>query len=204
MAGIGARLLMIRQRWRLSLREVEERGLRIARERGDLSDRAQPVDRLEHNEHELTDNKLIALAEIYSIPIDQLLRHVSGKRRVPDPRSASEPDRTTLPIEGSRKSQANTLLSDTPFPDQSPDETTLLATENGQTCTPYGRGIIGRLDLTWTPWPRRAPSFRSIRGIAQSHREKTGPMTFSAPSISSGPGRGMSAAGANWTATRAC
>jgi hypothetical protein len=37
MAGIGARLRMIRQEWQLSLREVEERSRRIAQERGDLS-----------------------------------------------------------------------------------------------------------------------------------------------------------------------
>jgi hypothetical protein len=61
------------------------------------------------------------------------------------------PSATTLPIEGSRKSQANHLLSDTPFPDQSLDETTLFATENGRSRTPYRRGIIGTLDLTLDP-----------------------------------------------------
>jgi transcriptional regulator with XRE-family HTH domain len=74
MAGIGARLRMIRQEWQLSLREVEERSRRIAEERDDSSYQvsASWLARLESDEHELTVNKLVALAEIYSIPIDQL------------------------------------------------------------------------------------------------------------------------------------
>jgi transcriptional regulator with XRE-family HTH domain len=132
------------------LREVEERSLRIARERGDLTYQvsASWLDRLERNEHELTVNKLTALAEIYSIPTDQLLRSIY-------PGNAESLTLDQLPSpsapEGSRKSQASPLLSDTPFPDQSPDETTLLVTKNGQSRTPYRRGIIGRLDLTLGP-----------------------------------------------------
>jgi transcriptional regulator with XRE-family HTH domain len=76
MAGIGARLRMIRQQWRLSLREVEQRSRSIACERGDsfFQVSASWLARLEGDGHELTVNTLIALAEIYSIPIDQLLR----------------------------------------------------------------------------------------------------------------------------------
>jgi hypothetical protein len=43
------------------------------------------------------------------------------------------------------------LLPDTPVPRQPPDETTLLATENGQSLAPYRRGIIGKRDLTLDP-----------------------------------------------------
>jgi transcriptional regulator with XRE-family HTH domain len=75
MAGIGARLRMIRQEWQLSLREVEELSRRIAEERDDSSYQvsASWLARLESDEHELTVKKLVALAEIYSIPIDQLI-----------------------------------------------------------------------------------------------------------------------------------
>jgi hypothetical protein len=36
-------------------------------------------------------------------------------------------------------------------PDQSPDETTLLQTENAPSCALYLRGVIGKLDLTLHP-----------------------------------------------------
>jgi hypothetical protein len=48
--------------------------------------------RLESNEHELTVNKLIALAEIYSIPTDRLMRSIyPGKEHAPDSQSAFQP-----------------------------------------------------------------------------------------------------------------
>ena len=151
-AEIGARLRAVRLQWRLSLREVEQRSCRIARERGNLSYRvsASWLARLENGEHELAVNKLIALAEIYSIPIDQLLRSI-------DPRNAdtlilaqlSSPNETRLLAEVPQEPQTTPVLAS--FPVQSPGETMLLATKNGQSCTPFRRGIIGRLDLTLDP-----------------------------------------------------
>jgi transcriptional regulator with XRE-family HTH domain len=151
MAGIGARLRAIRQRWGLSLREVEQRSQSIARERGDSAFQvsASWLGRLESDGHELTVNRLMVLAEIYSTPIDQLLR--SYYPRNAESLTLPSPSATTLQIEGSRKSQVNHLLSDTPFPNQSPDETTLLPLENVPFTTPYRRGIIGKLDLTLDP-----------------------------------------------------
>jgi transcriptional regulator with XRE-family HTH domain len=151
MAGIGGRLRAIRQRWGLSLREVERRSRSIARERRDSSFEvsASWLARLESDGHELTVNTLIALAEIYSVPIDQLLR--SNYLGNAEPLPLPGPNATTLPIEGSRKSQADHLLSDTPFRDQSPDKTTLLPKKNAPFPTPYLRGIIGKLDVTLDP-----------------------------------------------------
>jgi transcriptional regulator with XRE-family HTH domain len=154
MAGIGARLRMIRRQWRLSLREVEQRSRSIAQERGDLSFHVSAgwLARLESDGHELTVNKLISLAEIYSISLDQLLgSNYPGNGEPLTIGQRPGPSSTTLPMEDSRKSQANHLLSGTQFPDQSPDETSLLATENAPSPTPYRRGIIGRLDLTLDP-----------------------------------------------------
>src|ERR1700722_18298346 len=53
--GIGRILRKIRKQWNLSLREVEERSLRFARERGNQSYQisASWLDRLEREEHEL-------------------------------------------------------------------------------------------------------------------------------------------------------
>jgi hypothetical protein len=66
--GIGLVLLLraIRQQWQLSLREVEERTIRFAQERGNLSYKvsASCLDRLEREAHELTVNKLIVLAGV--------------------------------------------------------------------------------------------------------------------------------------------
>jgi hypothetical protein len=54
-------------------------------------------------------------------------------------------------MEGSQNSQANYLPSDPPFPDQSPDQTTLLPRKNVPSPTRYLLGIIGKLDLTLDP-----------------------------------------------------
>src|SRR3984957_14928193 len=154
MAGIGARLRAIRRQWQLSLREVEERSLRFAQERGNQSYQvsASWLDRLEREEHELTVNKLIALADIYNLPTDQLLRDMYP----PEAPSAllrplSSPNATMLLTGGPLEEQAKYLLPDKPGPDQAPDETTLLAPEAGQLLTPYRRGIIGESGPTMDP-----------------------------------------------------
>src|ERR1700689_5104892 len=78
MAGIGLRLRTIRRQWQLSLREVEERSLRFAQQQGNQAYQvsASWLDRLEREEHELTVNKLIVLADIYNLPTEQLLRSI--------------------------------------------------------------------------------------------------------------------------------
>jgi transcriptional regulator with XRE-family HTH domain len=154
MAGIGARLRSIRRQWQLSLREVEERSLRFAQERGNLSYQvsASWLDRLEREEHELTVNKLIALAEIYNVPTEQLLRIMyPEKTQTLILRQLSSPNATMLLTEGPLEEQARYLLPDTPVPSQAPDETTLLAPDSGQLAAPYRRGIIGKRDLTLDP-----------------------------------------------------
>jgi transcriptional regulator with XRE-family HTH domain len=150
--GLGRILRRIRQQWRLSLREVEERSRRIAKERADSSYQvsASWLARLENGEHELMVNKLIALAEIYSIPLDQLLRSIDpGNADTLVLAQLSSPNETPLLAENPQEPQTTPFLP--PFPVQSPGETTLLATENGESRTSYRRAIIGRLDLTLDP-----------------------------------------------------
>jgi transcriptional regulator with XRE-family HTH domain len=154
MAGIGARLRMIRQEWQLSLREVEERSRRIAQERGDLSYQisASWLARLESDEHELSVNKLISLAEIYGIPFDRLLRAVyprNADRQNSD--QLSSPNATDLPTDGFGKVPARRSRAAKLHPDPLPGETTLLPAENGPSRTPYVRAIIGKRDLTLEP-----------------------------------------------------
>ena len=154
MAGIGVRLRSIRQQWQLSLREVEERSLRFAQERGNQSYQvsASWLDRLEREEHELTVNKLIALAQIYNVPTEQLLRSMYPPHTEPMLRKqASGPNATLLLTEGPLEEQARYLLPDAPGADPAPEETTLLSVESGQFVAPYRRGIIGMRDLTLDP-----------------------------------------------------
>jgi transcriptional regulator with XRE-family HTH domain len=154
MAGIGARLRTIRRQWQLSLREVEERSLRFAQERGNQSYQvsASWLDRLEREEHEITVNKLIALADIYNVPMEQLILSLAPNNPRPAMlRELSSPNATMLLTEGALDDQAKYLLPEASVPDPTPDETTLLAAENAQLPGPYRRGIIGKRDLTLDP-----------------------------------------------------
>src|SRR6202041_2958355 len=96
--GIGAKLRTIRQQCQLSLREVGERSLRFAQEQGDQSYQvsASWLVRLEREDHELTVNKLIALADIYNIPAEELLRSTYPRSPQPMLRHLSTPNVTML------------------------------------------------------------------------------------------------------------
>jgi len=152
--GIGPVLRTIRQQWRLSLREVEERSFRFAQELGNQSYQvsASWLHRLEREEHELTVNKLIVLAGIYNLPPEELLRTMCPVDTRPVLlRQLSSPNATMLLTEGPLQDQARYLLPDSPLPDQPPDETTLLEAEDGLLPPSYRRGIIGKRDLTLDP-----------------------------------------------------
>ncbi len=152
--GIGAKLRTIRQEWQLSLREVEERSLRFAKERGNLSFKlsASWMNRLEREEHELSVNKLIALAQIYNLQPEQLLRSIyPGDPSVPPLRQLSCPNATMLLTEGPLEQRARYWLPDTLGIKQPPDETTLLLPADRSTVAPYRRAIIGRRDRTLDP-----------------------------------------------------
>jgi transcriptional regulator with XRE-family HTH domain len=154
MAGIGARLRAIRQQWGLSLREVERRSRSIALERGDPSFKvsASWLVRLESDGHELTVNRVMALAEIYSIPIEQLLRSIyprSEETQNTDQLSSS--NGTEPPTEGLRKASAILSHAAKSLPGLLPDATTLLPKNNELSPTTYLWAIIGRLDLTLDP-----------------------------------------------------
>jgi transcriptional regulator with XRE-family HTH domain len=153
MARTGARLRAIRRQLRLSLRDVEEQSRRLANERGDSSFHisASRLGRLERYEHGFTVNRLLALAEIYHIPIDQMLQAVHpGNEETRDPDQPSSPVATGLP-EGLLRHPARHSSAAKPLPDPLPDETALLATERAPSRTPYLRAIIGTLDQTLSP-----------------------------------------------------
>jgi transcriptional regulator with XRE-family HTH domain len=154
MATVGARLREIRQQLQLSLRAVEEHSRRLAQKRGDSSYHvsASWLGRLERYEHELTVNKLLALSEIYELPVDQLLKTLyprSAETQSPDQLSIQ--NATELRTEGLRKVQAGRSRAAKPFPGLALDETTLLPTENGPPDTPYRVAVVGKLHLTSGP-----------------------------------------------------
>ena len=154
LAGISSRLRAIRQQWQLSLREVEERSLRFAQERGNQSYQvsASWLDRLEREEHELTVNKLIVLADIYNLPPEQLLRSIyPGNAQPMSLRQLSRPNATMLLTEGPLGEEAKYLLPDRRGLEQPPDETTLLTAESSSSLLPHRRGIIGKRDRTLNP-----------------------------------------------------
>jgi transcriptional regulator with XRE-family HTH domain len=151
--GIGARLRAIRQRCQLSLREVEERSLRFAQEHGSESHRvsASWLVRLEREEHELTVSKLIALAEIYNMPAEQLLRSINPVSPQPILKQLSSPNATMLLMEGPLEEQAKYLVADALGIEQVPDDTSLLSPGGALSKTPFRRGIIGKRDRTLKP-----------------------------------------------------
>ena len=154
MPGIGFKLRSVRQQWQLSLREVEERSLRFAHERGNQSYQisASWLDRLEREEHELTVNKLIALADIYNLTADQLLHSMyPGDVEHILQRQLSSPNATILLTGGRLEDQAKYLFPDMLAANQPPEETVLLGLENGGPTTHYRRGIIGKRDRTLDP-----------------------------------------------------
>jgi transcriptional regulator with XRE-family HTH domain len=151
--GIGAKLRSIRQQWQLSLREVEERSLRFAQERGDLSFKlsASWLNRLEREEHELSVSKLIVLADIFDLPTERLLRYVFPEDQHSVTKQLSSPNATMLLTGGRLDDQARYLLPDELGPDQPPDQTGLLSAHDGLLSAPYRRAIIGKTDRTLDP-----------------------------------------------------
>jgi transcriptional regulator with XRE-family HTH domain len=151
--GIGARLRTIRQQWQLSLREVEERSIRFAQERGNLSHKvsASWLVRLEREDHELTVNKLIALAGIYNLPTEQLLRSLCPEDPQPVLKQFSIPNATMLITEGQLEQQAKYLMPHSIHAVDPPNETGFLSVEHGLSPTPYRRAVIGKGDRTLDP-----------------------------------------------------
>ena len=67
------------------------------------------------------------------------------------------------------------------FPDESPDETTLLQTENERSRTPYLRGVIGKLDLTLHPMIPAGSTVRIDTGRREVSAEKDWTHEFQRP-----------------------
>ena len=177
MEGIGAKLFAVRKKWGLSLREVEDRSLRLAEEWGNPSYRisASWLARVERGDRDLSAAKLIVLAVIFSIPAEQLLGlHPSSGDSAPQYNQVSSPNTTLLLTNGLLAQQARSWLPEDIISQPVPDKTTLLPRED-YLPTHYRYGVLGQQDNPLAPMIR-AGSFLFIntqkRAIA-SRREWT-------------------------------
>jgi len=157
MVGIGSKLRESRQKWQLTLREVEERSSRLAQqwENPSYSISASWLDRVEREDRELSANKLIVLAAIYSLTADQMIAlcPASGKpRHQLDELMA--PNATLLLTQGSLEQHAKDWLPDSFLSDPPPEATTLLPPTKDPLPTHYCRGVIGRRDRVLEPMVR--------------------------------------------------
>ena len=156
MFQIGAKLRAERQKWGLTLREVEERSASLAQKWGKDSFRisASWLDRVETEGRGLSFPKFIVLSVIYGISPDELLTFC--------PPSATEslfseypssPNATLLLTKGPLDDHARKWLPDSIAQEPVPKDTTLLSPEP-HLPSRYRRGIIGQEDRTLEPMIR--------------------------------------------------
>lgn len=156
MEGIGGRLRSIRQKWGFTLRDVEERSMRISQKWGNPSYRmsASWLDRVEREDRLLSGAKLIVLAVIYSLTSEELLAiYTQGNQNIAELDEFSGPNATLLLTRGPLENLVRQRLPDSIVSERIPDQTTLLPPEDylpGH----YRRGIIGRQDKTLEPMVR--------------------------------------------------
>ncbi len=157
MHGIGGKLRGARLQWQLTLREVEERSVRLAQEWGNPAYRisASWLDRVEREDRGLSATKLIVLAVIYSLTAEQMLALCPPASAGPVQLDhVSSPNATQLLSRGPLGEHAKQWLPEKLVTDPPPEETTLLPTEDHTLPSRYRRGIIGRRDRTLEPMIR--------------------------------------------------
>jgi transcriptional regulator with XRE-family HTH domain len=186
MEGIGGKLRETRLAWKLTLREVEQRTLRLAQQWGNPAYRisASWLDRVERENRGLSATKLIVLASVYSLTPEQMLAlcppagspaHLSDEVSTPN---------ATLLAEGPLEAHAKEWLPDSLVTDDPPAATALLPTEHGLMPSHYRRGIIGRQDRTLEPMIRAGSLVlidtqkRSIAGRREWNHEFDRPIYF--------------------------
>ena len=163
MERIGAKLHEVRQKWGLTLREVEGRSVRLAEEWGNPSFRisASWLARVERDDRDLSASKLIVLAVIFSIPADQLLGlYPTGNGNTPHYDRISSPNTTLLLTDELLAEQARSWLPEDIISQPVPERTTLLPPEE-HLPGHYRYGVLGEQDNPLAPMIR-AGSFLFI------------------------------------------
>ena len=153
MDGIGGKLRATRQAWKLTLREVEQRTLRLAQQWGNPAYRisASWLDRVEREDRELSATKFIVLASVYSLTLEQMLEMFPPPQG-PTYTIADEDSgpNATLLTKGNLDDSAKIWLPDSLVTDTPPEKTDLLPVE-ASVPSHYRRGIVGRQDRTLEP-----------------------------------------------------
>jgi transcriptional regulator with XRE-family HTH domain len=154
MDGIGIQLRAARQRLGLTLREVEDRTAQLSQQWGNSAYRisASWLDRVERENRGLSATKLIVLAFIYNLTMEQMLALCPGVNETPAQLElVSSPNSTLLLAKGPLADHARLWLPDTLVTDPPPEDTMLLQSDQGVLPVHYRRGIVGRRDKTMEP-----------------------------------------------------
>lgn len=154
MEGFGCKLRAARLERRLTLRDVEERSLRLAQqwENPAYGISASWLARVESESGGLSATKLIVLAVIYDLTAEQLLGLCPNAVSNPaDLEQVSSPNSTLLLSGGRLEEHAKLWLPDKFVTDPPPNDTTLLPADSNALPAHYRRGIIGRRDQSLEP-----------------------------------------------------
>jgi len=156
MDDIGAKLRATRLAWKLTLREVEQRSLRLAQQWGNPAYRisASWLDRVERENRGLSATKLIVLASVYSLTPEQMLALCPPAGATLAPAEEISVPNATLIAEGPLETHAKFWLPDSLVTDTPPESTALLPSAESLLPSHYRRGIIGRQDRTLEPMIR--------------------------------------------------
>ncbi|MGC2164305.1 MAG: XRE family transcriptional regulator [Silvibacterium sp.] len=156
MDRIGIKLRAIRQKCGFTLREVENRSLRISEHWGDPSYRvsASWLDRVERENRTLSGTKLIVLGAIYSLSSEELLAlYTRDEANSIAITQLTKPNNTLLLTRGPLAEYAHHRLPESVLNDPIPEETMLLPPEDYLPAQ-YRRGVIGMNDQTLEPMVR--------------------------------------------------
>ena len=154
MDGIGTQLRAARLRLGLTLREVEDRTSSLAQQWGNTAYRisASWLDRVERENRGLSATKLIVLAFIYNLTMEQMLALCPGVNETPAKLElVTSPNSTLLLKEGPLADHAKLWLPDTLVTGPPPEDTMLFHSDQGVLPAHFRRGIIGRRDRTMEP-----------------------------------------------------
>jgi hypothetical protein len=155
--GIGGKLRESRQRWQLTLREVEERSSQLAQrwDKDAYKISASWLDRVEREDRGLSATKLIVLAAIYGLTAEEMISLCPASSRPHfELDGLSLPNATLLLGPGPLDQQTQHWLPDRFLADTPPEATTLLPSEKGSLPSHYRRGVIGRRDRVLEPMVR--------------------------------------------------
>ena len=154
--GIGGMLRAARVRWGLSLKEVEERSQILAQhwKKPECWVSESWLDRVERQNRELAGTKLLVLAAIYGLTMDEMLASFSAPAGTPSLLERKGPNKTLLFPRGPLDEEAKRWLPEHLVTDPPPEHTMLVTTASGTLPVHYRRGVIGRSDRTLDPMVR--------------------------------------------------